>query len=277
MNIKQALKFSEDALETEQSKVDAQYLLSYLFQKTFTWLKTWPDIELTQVQVDELHKLVERRKTGEPIAYITGEKDFWTLQLLTNSSTLIPRPETELLVESGLEFLNDIASAKVLDLGTGTGAIALSIASERVNDQVTASDHYIGAVELATKNAKINNISNVKIIQSDWFKQIEEEPFNLILSNPPYVDENDPHLFEGDLIFEPNTALIANDNGLSDIKIIITQSLNYLVGGGGLMIEHGFEQGLQIRKLFEQAGFIDVKILKDLAGLDRVTMGIKPC
>jgi len=277
MKVKLAIAYLESKLQGEESKDDARYLASHLLQKSFTWIKTWPDELLTLEQKEQLEKLLERRLSGEPIAYITGERDFWTLTLKTNPSTLIPRPETELLVEKAIEFLGNYPSknAKVLDLGTGTGAIALAIASARPTDKIIACDFQAGAVELAKENAKLNNINNVTIIQSDWFSNMAEESFELIVSNPPYVEEGDPHLTQGDLVFEPNSALVAADQGLADIKIIISESTRFLVDGGQLMIEHGYQQAEQLKAIFIENGFSQIETYKDLAGLDRITKGVK--
>lgn len=277
MNIQQALDFAQSEISGEQAHIDARYLLSFILQKNFSWLKTWPEKLLSEDQQTTLNAMVTRRKNGEPVAYITGEKEFWTLRLETNSSTLIPRPETELLVEKAIEFLTRYKKANVLDLGTGTGAIALAIASERKNDKIFASDYQAGAVELAQRNARLNNLKNVTILQSDWYSDIEKFKYELIVSNPPYVASGDPHLSQGDLIFEPESALVSGENGLSDINIIISQAKDYLIAGGKLMIEHGFEQGDEVRQLFEQYGYDNIETICDLSGLDRITMGSMKC
>lgn len=274
MKIKQLLTQAAEKINSDSAVLDAEVLLTFVLDKSRTWLATWPEYQVTDEQTDEYQKLVERRVKGEPIAYITGERDFWTLTLDTNPSTLIPRPETELLVEQALEFLASIKQAKVLDLGTGTGAIALAVASERGQDQIYASDFSCGAVELARNNAVKNKLKNVTVIESDWYSQIKESEFDLIVSNPPYVEEGDPHLQQGDLVFEPNTALIAKDKGFADIKIICDQARQFLKPGGGLMFEHGFEQGETARRILEQFGYSQVKTVKDLAGLDRLTRGV---
>ncbi len=263
-------------LDSEFPEDDVKYLLSYVLQKSFTWLKTWPEQTLSQDQVKQLAQLIQRRHQGEPIAYITGQRDFWTLTLKTNSSTLIPRPETELLVELGIQFLaerqSNIVQQKILDLGTGTGAIALAIASERKQDKVTAVDFQKDAVTLAKQNAKLNKVENIEISQSDWFSNIAEKNFDLILSNPPYIEDNDPHLSEGDLIYEPRSALVASDKGLADIKTIVKQGFFHLVRGGKMMIEHGFQQGKAVREIFVENGYQNVTTVKDLSELDRVTI-----
>ncbi|TQV81411.1 peptide chain release factor N(5)-glutamine methyltransferase [Aliikangiella coralliicola] len=273
MNISDAIELAKNSLFSESPAVDAEYLLSKLLNKNFTWLKTWPDYQLSNQQEAEYRAMVERRKSGEPIAYITGEKAFWTLLLETNPSTLIPRPETELLVEQALSFLSQYQTAKVLDLGTGTGAIALAIASERPTDKVYACDYNQQAVELALRNAEKNQIKNATIFQSDWLNNVDESSFELIVSNPPYVAEGDPHLERGDLRFEPDGALVASGDGLDDIRRIVSNAVGYLCHGGKLMLEHGFEQGDQVRKILIDASYRDVITVQDLAGLDRVTLG----
>jgi len=274
MNITDALKYSIESIGGEDANIDSLYLLSFILQKDFTWIKTWPEKMLDEVQIESLTQLTERRKKGEPIAYITGTKDFWSLTLKTNPSTLIPRPETELLVENALAFLENKDDAKILDLGTGTGAIGLAIASEKPYSQVVASDFQIDAVKLTKENAQLNKIDNIEILLSDWFSNITDKEFDLIVSNPPYVEENDPHLSQGDLRFEPKSALASGDNGLADIKIIIEESRSRLVNGGALMIEHGYQQANDLRDIFQSFGYHKVKVIKDLAGLDRISTGV---
>ena len=278
MNVEDAIKFAAKEIDKSElnaeADIDARYLVSHVLQKDFTWLRAWQDKELSDQQEFALEAIVQRRKSGEPIAYITGEKDFWTLTLETNASTLIPRPETELLVEKALDYLFEKPKAKVLDLGTGTGAIALAIATERQNDTIVATDYVQEAVELAKRNAQKNNINNVIILQSDWFLNMTESRFDLIVCNPPYVEENDPHLKQGDLRFEPLTALTASDNGLADIKIIIEESKSRLVQGGMLMIEHGYQQASDLKILFQKFGYQKIDVIKDLSGLERISTGI---
>jgi len=277
MNIQEALNRAYSELESEEPQVDAQYLLSFVLDKDFTWLKTWSDRNLTEKQILQFEKLIVRRNQGEPVAYITGEKHFWTLTLKSNSSTLIPRAETEILVEQALLFLEKYPAVKVLDLGTGTGAIGLAIASERSKDLVYACDLEGDAVELAKLNAKNNNIDNIEIFQSDWFSRVEVTDFDLIVANPPYIVKDDPHLTQGDLIFEPDSALVSGENGFADIKKIIRQATGYLNKQGVLMLEHGFEQGEQVRELLAAYGYTQVKTIQDLSKLDRVTMGVVAC
>lgn len=281
MNVKNAICFAENKLKTEyqrndqyqEARVDAEFLLANVLDKNFTWLKTWPEFELSAEQESTFLAMLQRRIEGEPIAYILGEKSFWNLDLCTNQSTLIPRADTETLVESALDFLSNVATAKVLDLGTGTGAVALAIASERKNVQVYACDFNQEAVLLAKQNAIKNNISNIKIFESNWFSQVDQNQFDLIVSNPPYIKNNDPHLAQGDLIFEPKSALVSGDDGLDDIRVIIQNAKAYLKPKGCLMLEHGFDQASQVQVILINNGFVDVKTIKDLGTNDRVTIG----
>lgn len=282
MNVQEALIWAEtkialnpDSSISESAKVDAEFILSFCLEKNFTWLKTWPEKQLEENQQAKFKLLVSRRAKGEPVAYITGSKAFWTLELETNESTLIPRAETEALVELALESIKNITSANVLDLGTGTGAIALSIASERPKDNVVGCDFNAEAVALAKRNAVKNQINNASFIQSDWFKNVPLQEFQLIVSNPPYVAEGDPHLQKGDLVFEPDSALISSGDGLDDIRIIAKESHSYLVDNGILMIEHGFKQGESVREILLENNYHEVETKQDLLGHDRVTLGRK--
>jgi release factor glutamine methyltransferase len=277
MNVQQALAQASRLVNSDSAKVDAEILLSFVLDKNRTWLKTWPDYQLTKAQQTRYAELFARRENGEPIAYIVGERNFWTLTLKTNPSTLIPRPETELLVELSVLFLQRVTSAKVLDLGTGTGAIALAIASERPDDKVIGVDYNSQAVALATSNAIENQINNARFFQSHWYQAITDKDFDLIVSNPPYVAEGDAHLMQGDLVFEPASALVAAENGLADIKLIAAGAKKFLKPDGGLMIEHGFEQGEAVRAILSENGFVNIQTKQDLADLDRVTLGEMPC
>ncbi|MGX5173303.1 peptide chain release factor N(5)-glutamine methyltransferase [Aliikangiella sp. IMCC44653] len=263
-------------LEQQDSRTDAEYLLAEALQRSFTWLKTWPDYSLSPAQVSQFKMMLNRRVQGEPIAYIIGHRDFWNLTLKTNPSTLIPRSDTELLVEIGLALLASYQQANVLDLGTGTGAIALALASERSSDRLFACDVNSAAVALAQENQKLNQLSNVQFFQSDWFTQVNEHSagskFQLIVSNPPYIDPKDPHLTQGDLVFEPNSALIADKQGLADIQVILQQAPKFLVDGGFIALEHGYNQGEAVRELMSRFNYSNIETRQDLAGLDRVSL-----
>ncbi|WP_196140606.1 peptide chain release factor N(5)-glutamine methyltransferase [Aliikangiella sp. G2MR2-5] len=273
----------EESYSKSDAVVDASYLLSFILQKNLTWLKTWPESELNLEQLEEFKSLIMRRQSGEPVAYITGEKAFWTLLLETEPSTLIPRPETELLVERALAYLNNKSQATILDLGTGTGAIALAIAAERSSDFVYGCDYSSHAVALAKRNSERNGIKNVNFFQSNWYSNLENfvakstrhsSSFDLIVSNPPYVAAGDPHLSRGDLRYEPTSALVAEGNGLDDIRHIAKHAGNYLKKGGALMVEHGYDQAQAVARIFADANFEQIETVKDYGNQDRVTCGV---
>ncbi len=262
-------------LSLDDARVDARFLLSHLLDKSFTWIKTWPEHELSQAQFESLKSLTQRRKQGEPIAYILGKKDFWNLSLKCSPASLIPRAETELLVELALEYLQDYPKARILDLGTGTGAIGLAIANSLKSSEVTGVDFSADAVALCEENKQLNQVGNFQVLQSDWFSALDSQSFQLIVANPPYVAEGDPHLMQGDLPYEPDSALVAADNGLAEIKRIILESQAHLDAEGCLMIEHGYDQAELIQTLFQQQGYQKVASHQDIAGIDRVTLGYK--
>ncbi|SKA47345.1 peptide chain release factor N(5)-glutamine methyltransferase [Enterovibrio nigricans] len=275
ISIENALQEAAHLLTEHQSpspRIDASVLLCHVLDKPSSYLYTWPDKVLTDAEQSEFDVLIQRRMLGEPVAYIIGYRDFWSLRLNVEPSTLIPRPDTERLVELALERLPADANS-VLDLGTGTGAIALSIACERKDVQVMGVDLRSEAVALAERNQLENGIINAHFAQSSWFENIPAQTFNMIVSNPPYIDPEDPHLSQGDVCFEPKSALTASDHGLADIREICQQSPRFLADNGWLMIEHGYDQGDPVRTIFSDAGFIDVETLHDYAGLDRVTLG----
>jgi len=259
------------APSSESAKLDAQVLLLYILQKPHSYLFTWPEHELNAEQQQQFDTFCQRRLNGEPVAHITGQREFWSLSLEVNATTLIPRPDTETLVEQALEVAVP-ATAKVLDLGTGTGAIALALGSEMPNWQITAVDRVSDAVALATRNQQRLAINNVHVKQSNWFSELHGEKFNLIVTNPPYIESSDIHLNQGDVRFEPLSALVADDCGMSDIKQIITQSRDYLLSSGYLLIEHGFEQGEAVRHFLNKMAFFNIKTVKDLGNNDRVTV-----
>lgn len=256
------------------ARLDAEVLLAHCLGQSRTWLYTWSDRALSASQCAAFAALLARRRQGEPVAYITGVREFWSLPLEVGPATLIPRPDTERLVELVLE-LPLPAAARVLDLGTGTGAIALALASERPGWQVLAVDLAPAAVALAERNRARLGCRNVTVQQSDWFDAVTATDVDVIVSNPPYIDATDPHLLQGDVRFEPRSALVAGAAGLADIRLIATQGLRHLRAGGWLLVEHGYQQGEAVRGIFRAAGFGQVCTRRDCGGNERVTMGCR--
>lgn len=277
LSIANLLAESERLLpESESARVDVEYLLCHCLLKARSFLYTWPEYELSQVEVENFEAALARRSQGEPVAHIIGSRDFWDLQLQVNASTLIPRPDTELLIEHALEHFSSPAK-KVLDLGTGTGAIALALGSCWPLCDVLAADFSSDALSLAEKNAQANSVGNVRFQKSDWFSEIDsQECFDLIVSNPPYIDEADPHLQQGDVRFEPLSALVASNNGLGDIEQIIAAAPQFLNPNGLLMLEHGYQQAASVRGLLLDAGFVAVSSREDVGGHERISYGLRP-
>ena len=258
-------------VSSESARLDAQLLLADVLGKDRTWLFTWPDAEVSEPDIRRFNEYLGRRIQGEPVAYILGKREFWGLQLQCNASTLIPRPETELLVELALQ-LSLPENPSVLDVGTGTGAIALALASERSHWQIQAVDFSAQAVELAISNKRQADIGNVHIYQSDWFEKVKGR-FDLIVSNPPYIDPASHYPHQGDLRFEPRTALISRNEGMQDIAHITARVGDYLQADGWLLLEHGFDQQARVQACLKQTGFQNVRTRNDLAGLPRATLG----
>ena len=259
--------------------IDAAVLLCHVLDKPRSFLLTWPEKLLTSEQESEFNALLRRRLTGEPVAYIVGEREFWSLPLKVSPSTLIPRPDTERLVEVVLDKASGKQGA-ILDLGTGTGAIALALASEMPNRPVTGIDLRPEAQELATENAKRLKITNATFLHGSWFEPLSElasdgndTKFSLIVSNPPYIEKDDPHLSQGDVRFEPMTALVTEEKGLADIRYISENARRFLENEGWLAFEHGYDQGLAVREIMQALGYLDVATEKDYGGNDRVTLG----
>lgn len=258
--------------ESESPKRDAEILLKHVTGKSRTYLLAFGETLLTAEQEAQLTALLARRKTGEPVAHLVGEREFWSLPLYVSAATLIPRPDTECLVEQALARL-PTAACSILDLGTGTGAIALALATERPDCTVTAVDVMPDAVTLAQRNVERLGLGNVTVLQSSWFTALENRLFALIVSNPPYIDEHDPHLAQGDVRFEPLTALVAANEGLADLDHIVTTSRQHLLPGGWLLVEHGWTQGNAVRALFTHAGYREVATCRDYGGNERLTLG----
>ncbi|MDE3021266.1 MAG: peptide chain release factor N(5)-glutamine methyltransferase [Pseudomonadota bacterium] len=254
-----------------QARLESRMLMSSMLDKQISWLIAHPETLLSAAQTASYKKLVERRLAGEPIAYITGKQEFYNIELKISASVLIPRPETEILVETALCRLPEHQPLEILDLGTGSGSIALCLAKLRPNWIITATDLSDEALDVAQKNARRLGLDQVRFIKADWFLGLEKKCFDCILSNPPYIALNDPHLAR--LNFEPPQALISGEDGLDALRNIIKNAHQHLHSGGLLVCEHGYDQGQACHELFYTSGFTNVMCIKDLAGLDRVTYG----
>lgn len=264
---------------SDSARLDIELILCHILQKNRTWLFTWPQQNLNSEQQQLFDVLFQRRKRGEPVAHIIGQREFWSLPLAVNNSTLIPRPDTELLVETILEIFSEDSPACIrhcLDLGTGTGAIVLAIASEKLHWHLVGVDQSAEAVALAEKNRAQLGFNHVSIQQSNWFANIPAQKFDVIVSNPPYIDPQDPHLTQGDVRFEPRSALIAENRGLADIELIIRESGDYLLPDGWLLLEHGYDQANIVRELLHSHGFVSIETRRDLSGNERISLGKKP-
>jgi release factor glutamine methyltransferase len=268
----------EYALELEtvsdSARLDLELLLCEVLQQPRSWLFAWPEATLSAQQRSAFLALLARRRAGEPVAHLLGYRDFWTLRLRVTPATLIPRPDTEVLVEQALRRL-DGAPARVADLGTGTGAVALALASERPNWQLVATELQPEAVELARLNVAEQKLTNVTVYQGDWCQPLRGA-FDLIVSNPPYIDPEDPHLKRGDLRFEPLSALIAARNGMAALEQIAAQARRHLRPGGWLLLEHGYDQAEAVRRLLQRLGYLQPFSARDYGGHERVSGGVWP-
>jgi release factor glutamine methyltransferase len=253
---------------------EAQWLLQTVTGITRATTFSDPDFRLSAEQVSQLHAMVDRRLLGEPLAYITGHIAFHNIELCVSPAVLIPRADSECLVNAALTYLPDHVNARVLDLGTGSGALALAIAYARPKVTVLALERSEPALQVALANVAASGLTNVRCRESDWFSALGgDEKFDLIVSNPPYLAQDDPHLGEGDLPFEPRMALVSGPTGLEDLQTIIATAPVYLRSNGYLLLEHGHQQGLAVRELLTQAGFATAQTRRDLAGRERVGIG----
>ncbi|WP_426118296.1 peptide chain release factor N(5)-glutamine methyltransferase [Pseudomonas sp. DSP3-2-2] len=277
MTIIASLLRSAELPDSPTARLDVELLLAAALGKPRSFLHTWPERIVSSEAALTFASYLQRRRTGEPVAYILGQQGFWKLDLEVAPHTLIPRPETEMLVEATLELVPGFAPTKVLDLGTGTGAIALALASERPLWQVTAVDRVIEAVALAERNRQRLHLDNAKILNSHWFSAIEGQQFDVIISNPPYIASADPHLDAGDVRFEPSSALVAGADGLDDLRLIVDQAPAHLHAGGWLLLEHGYDQGVAVRDLLSSHGFEKIQTRRDLGEHERITFGRMPC
>jgi release factor glutamine methyltransferase len=253
--------------------IEARILLAHVVERDRAWLAAHGDAELTVQQAKAFDELARRRHNGEPVAYLTGRREFYGLDLEITPEVLIPRSETELLVDLTLMRIGKADAARVLDLGSGSGAVALAIASQRPAARVLGADVSPAAIALARRNAERLQIPNTEFIESDWFERVPKDAFDVIVANPPYVAEGDSHLTEGDLRFEPAGALRGGIDGLKAIRAIVTSASGYLAAPGWLLLEHGYNQADTVQTLLRDAGFVDVQSRRDLAGIPRVTFG----
>jgi len=258
-------------------RIDAEVLLCHVLGRDRTWLYTWGDKICPLWEQARFDALIAARAQGAPVAYLTGEREFWGLRLATSPDTLIPRPDTETLVELALGRAT-LTSGRLLDLGTGTGAIALAFASEQPHWQVLGVDLRVEAVSLATRNAQTLGLANATFLQSDWFAALDTytvagKPFDIIVSNPPYIAGDDPHLAEGDVRFEPRSALVADACGMADLLHLVNSAQRYLAASGWLLLEHGYQQAEMVREALDRAGYKNVESARDLGGHERVTLG----
>lgn len=253
--------------------LDAQVLLAHVLRRDRTWLVAHRDEALQHGAATTFFALAERRRNGEPVAYLVGRREFWGLSLQVSPAVLVPRPETETLVELALEWLPTDRPLRVLDLGTGSGAIALAIARERPNADVVAIDASVAALTVARANATTLGLRNVTFMESDWYATVGGARFDLVASNPPYVAAGDPHLGLDDVRFEPLAALVAGADGLHALRTIVTGAGERLTPAGALLVEHGYDQAAAVRALLEDAGFVHLTARRDIAGIHRVAGG----
>lgn len=254
--------------------LDAEVLLAHVLVQQRSYLRAWPDAVLTEAQLKQFHALLSRRMNAEPIAYLIGHKEFWSLDLEVNASTLVPRPETELLIETALQLFPDPQQRiKMTDLGTGSGAIALALASERPLWDIQAVDISESALTTARNNAQRLGLARVSFYLSNWFTALPAGEFDLVISNPPYISEEEWPTYEANLAGEPRSALVSGKDGLDAIRAIVSDAPHRIRSGGYILIEHGLAQGPAVCALLMMAGAHDVKTLFDLAGLERVTLG----
>jgi release factor glutamine methyltransferase len=253
--------------------VDASVLLSHVLGCSQSHLIAWPDKELTRQQLLDFNKLLQQRINGEPVAYLTGKKEFWSLSLKVTHAVLIPRPETETLVEFVLENFSAATRLKIADLGTGSGAIACALAVERPQWSILATDVSAAALDVARLNASAHNLQNIHFAHGAWFNALTDDDYDLIISNPPYIAADDIHLAEGDVRFEPSAALTSGADGMDAITQLTRQSGDYLADDGWLVVEHGYDQQQLVHDSFSNAGFTEITQRADLAGLPRITAG----
>lgn len=260
----------------DSARLDAELLLAQVLGQTRSYLCAWPERVLSGTQAQEFDALVARRAAGEPVAHIVGHREFWSLDIEVTPATLIPRPDTELLVELALARIPADAAWRILDLGTGSGAIALALAHERPRCRIDAGDVSAAALAVATSNAQRQGVTNVRLRCGNWFQPFADQRFDIIVSNPPYIRDDNPHLHQGDVRFDPRSALLAGIDGLRDLRVIIDGAPAHLQSGGWLLVEHGYDQQIAVAEMFARAGFTAIDTARDLGGRPRVSCGRWP-
>lgn len=255
------------------TRLEVEIVLAHVLNKNRAYLFAHPEVLLNANQLNTFQTCISQRVQGIPLAYIIGEREFWSLSLKVNQHTLIPRHETERLVELALELIPNRPGIRVLDLGTGSGAIALALAKERPDWVIDACDKSEDALTVAKENAMNHKVSTVHFYKSDWFNQLPPQQYHAIVSNPPYIAANDPHLSQGDLRFEPLNALVSSQEGFADLQYIIKQSIEWLSPGGLLLLEHGYDQKTYIKTILDAIGYQKVHCWQDIQGHDRVSGG----
>jgi release factor glutamine methyltransferase len=267
----EAVKLLQPA--SDSALLDAEVILCKVLGKERPYLRAWADQELKPAQAEAYKLLLKERQQGKPIAYITSTKEFWSRDFDVSPDVLIPRPDTELLIELSLALIPKNQPYRIIDLGTGSGIIAITLAAECPQAHISVTDISEAALKIAKANATLHKIEHIRFYQSNWFENVPAGKFDLIVSNPPYIAENDEHLQNGDLRFEPKTALIATQQGLADIRIIAEAARDRLENGGFLLVEHGYNQEKEVQTLFKVLNYHNVRTHTDLSGQPRVTSG----
>lgn len=271
--VKEALTLANaELIEIDSGQLDSEVLLAHVLEKDRSFLRAWPEKPLTDQQHQQYTSLINQRQQGQPVAYLIGEREFWSHTFHVNSSVLIPRSDTELLIETVLTTFNTHQAINIADLGTGSGVIAICLGLEYPRASITAIDQSSDALLVAEQNAKRLNCQNVQFLQSNWFDNVGDSSFDIIVSNPPYIDKADRHLQIGDVQHEPKSALIAGEQGIQDIKVIASQSKYWLKDNGYLLFEHGFEQSNSVKTLLESHGYQHIQHFKDIQGHLRATL-----
>ncbi len=259
---------------TDSAILDAEILLCHALNKPRSHLRAWPEKQLQSAEYTQFLSLLDQRLQGLPIAYITGHREFWSREFKVSSHVLIPRPDTELLIELSLTLLKHQPNSQIIDLGTGSGIIAITLAAEIPSCSITATDISEEALQIARENAQAHQTGQIHFVHSNWFEKINPQLFNLVISNPPYIARDDIHLSQGDVRFEPASALISKDQGLKDITTIACQATQFLTANGTLLIEHGYNQKNEVQHIFKSLTYSKVTTYNDLAGNPRVTSGV---